>query len=124
MNAYFNVRPRYSAGSPAMVDEKTARRVAVEEQQAHQHAKEGFYGAEQQYQAEHDPLLGIAEFVTERADTWIVEDLITGDRYVRLFEKNGESSIHKARRAVRLARKYGLPLENEVKSRHELRLRA
>lgn len=119
MNGYFNVRPRYAGGSPAMVDERTALRVARDETEGHHRAMEGAYGETEIERAKREGLFGVAEQVTERADAWIVLDLCTGDRYVRPFEKTGEKPIQKQNRYLKLARKYGLPLEDSIKARIE-----
>lgn len=61
---FYQVAPRYTAGSPAQVDEATALRVAAQEQDA----------------GSGDNLDGIAERVTDFADRRVIEDLITGRR--------------------------------------------
>lgn len=124
MNGYYNVRPKYSPGSPAMVNAQTAAMVAHDEKEGHARALEGIYGDDEKAKAEKDSLLGLAEQVTERADAWIVLDLITGDRYVRPFEKHGEKPLQQQNRYLRLSRKYGLPLEDAVRAARELKARA
>lgn len=54
--SHFNVRPRYTAGSPAMVSEDIARRVAEEEREDYQRALDGTYGPEAQERARRDGL--------------------------------------------------------------------
>ena len=41
---FFNVAPRYTSGSPAMVPEETALRVAAQEHRSYEHAIAGIYG--------------------------------------------------------------------------------
>jgi hypothetical protein len=49
---YFEVRPRYTAGSPGMVDEDTAKRLAEEERRSHGYELEGIYGEDRRAEAE------------------------------------------------------------------------
>ena len=84
MRYYYNVRPRYTAGSPAMVDEATARRVAEQEKDAYEAALEGVYGEEDQRKAKALGLRGITERVREAMGRfWEVTDLITDETYMR-----------------------------------------
>lgn len=76
--AHFNVAPRYTCGSPAMVDHDTAERVAQEERTAYERALTGIYGEEDKLKAETMGLNGIAEAVTERRGGFDVIDMITG----------------------------------------------
>lgn len=82
-SCHFNVRPRYTPGSPAMVGMDLAERVAREEARAIRAALEGAYGVEQQKKAQEEGLKGIAEAVYEKGKNWIVLDLITGEQYER-----------------------------------------
>lgn len=84
---FFNVAPRYTSGSPAMVTEETALRVAAQEQRSYQHALEGIYGPDEQSKAMSKGLNGIAECVVETRQGWDTLNLITGERYVRPFDK-------------------------------------
>jgi hypothetical protein len=91
----FDVRPRYTPGSPGLVDDPQAQRVIEEERTAHQHALEGVYGAEQQARAttlglgpqpDKDGVLrGIVEVTMEHGDHWLVRDLMTETLYQRPF---------------------------------------
>jgi hypothetical protein len=85
MRGHFNVAPRYTPGSPAMVPEDLARRVAEEEKKFIQHALEGAWGEEQKQRAERLGLRGIVEMRIERRDHWEVEDLCTGEKFKRFF---------------------------------------
>lgn len=78
MNTYFNVRPRYTGGSPAMVDREIAFRVLDEEHRSFHHANEGFYGPEKEKQAKEQGLNGIVEMVTEKGNKLFYLDLMTG----------------------------------------------
>lgn len=68
-----------------MVDVDVAERVAMQEEEAHEHALEGVYGARKRREAKVLGLRGVAEVVTERRDGWHVRDLCTGEKYVRPF---------------------------------------
>jgi hypothetical protein len=107
---YYNVNPRYSAGSPAQVDGLTARRVVHDEIEGHRRDLEGVHGEEARERAQTRGLAGIVEERTEMADCWIVADLITDARFIRLFPSN-EGPAVALRRALRLAAKYNLPVE-------------
>jgi len=113
-NLYYNVSPRYTGGSPAQVTLRIADQVAREEQTAHARALTGIYGDEERERAAQG-LRGISEEVSERADAWIVRDLITGERFVRPFTIYGETALRQSRRFWRLRQKYELPLETELK---------
>jgi hypothetical protein len=80
--AYYNVAPRYTSGSPAMVAEDTAIRVAQEELAAHAHAQTGIYGVDAMERAEREGLDGIAYSCYEARNKMYVHDLITGIHYV------------------------------------------
>ena len=77
----YNVRPRYTPGSPAVVDEATAQRVAREERDAYEHALTGAWGEAERQRAE---LLGVSSIVyslhedgSGRRFRWVQADLIT-----------------------------------------------
>jgi hypothetical protein len=82
---HFNVAPRYSAGSPALVDESIALRVALQEQDCYDCAKDGRYGADMQKQAASMGLSGIVELRAETKDGWAVLDLLTQESFTRPF---------------------------------------
>jgi hypothetical protein len=65
MNRY-SVVPRYTAGSPAAVDEQTALRVAREERAAYERLMTGLYGEEEKRRAERLGLGGIVYTYSER----------------------------------------------------------
>jgi len=85
---HYNVAPRYTPGSPAMVNQEIAERVAAQEKSSIQHALEGTWGPEEQARAERLGLRGIVEFREERGSGkkygWEVTDLCTGERFFRL----------------------------------------
>lgn len=91
----FNVRPRYTPGSPAMVCEKTALKVAAEERRAYEPSRDGVYGSVEAARAARlglGPVEGedgvrrsIAEETVEHANHWMVRDLVTGEVYQRPF---------------------------------------
>ena len=82
----FNVAPRYTAGSPAMVDEATARRVAIQEKDAIEGVLEGVWGEGSQKLAEELGLDLISFEMVERPKGWEVYDLITGKEYFWPFK--------------------------------------
>jgi len=82
-----NVRPRYTGGSPALVDLATAQQVAASEMRSHGDALEGIHGEAHQERAQRLGLRGIAEQVKETRKGWEVVDLITGEQYLRPFNK-------------------------------------
>ena len=82
-NVWFNVAPRYTAGSPALVPRETAMRLADNEAGAYVHALTGRYGKEEQEKAEKLGLMGICEVTHETRKGLDVLDLCTGERYVR-----------------------------------------
>jgi len=86
----FNVRPRYSAGSPAQVSEDIALQVAKDERTDYERALEGVYGEEQKKRAETLGLSGIVYAMKEegsgRKFRWHVWDLITDEESRRLHD--------------------------------------
>lgn len=86
----FNVRPRYTAGSPALVHGDIARRVAAEEKDAIEHALSGAWGEEEKKRAETLGLSGSAYVMFEngsgRKFRWHVWDLITDEETLRLHQ--------------------------------------
>ena len=87
-SSHYNVAPRYTPGSPAMVDEATAVRVAAEEKESIEYVLQGYEGEESRLRAVRLGLRGVAEHVTERGSGkrlgWLVVDLCTGERFFRL----------------------------------------
>jgi hypothetical protein len=73
----YHVRPRYTCGSPAMVDEATARRVADEEVRAIAASLSGMIGPIEKQRAESLGLAGIAVGMIEHRDHFMLDDLIT-----------------------------------------------
>lgn len=82
---YYQVRPRYTPGSPAQVDRETALRVAVEEARAYERTLTGVFGAEETERARREGLGGIAESFSEAKSGFHVHDLITDKRWLRRF---------------------------------------
>ena len=74
----YNVAPRYTPGSPAMVAQHIAERVIEQEQDGYRHALEGIYGVDAQRVAQTQGLAGIVWTTTERRNALIKSDLITG----------------------------------------------
>ncbi len=112
---HFNVRPRYSGGSPAQIDEALARRLVIEERTDFDRSLAGYYGVEQETVARQLGLRGIVERRIERAGAWEVDDLLTGERFIRPFPPTRtETADQRERRFWRLRSKFRLPLEREL----------
>jgi hypothetical protein len=77
----FEVLPRYSGGSPAAVDEHTARRVAEEERQSYLAALKGAYGDERAADARREGLDGIVLERHAKGNRVCYTDVITGRDY-------------------------------------------
>lgn len=88
-----------------MVSEAVARAVADQELEAHARDCEGVHGLEAARRALELGLAGIAEQLEERAEGWIVTDLITT---ARIFRFHGREIT--PRQATRLGTKYRLPV--------------
>ena len=77
----YQVRPRYTPGSPAQVNEESALRVAEEERDSFEAHAEGFMGEEWQQKAERLGLQRIAYYIQEKGGHWVLlVDLITEER--------------------------------------------
>lgn len=85
----YNVAPRYTAGSPAQVDQKTALRVARQETQAILGYLEGIYGEEAQQKAQRLGLEWIVYSLTETSRVLIYFDIITGVMLTKPLPKQG-----------------------------------
>lgn len=111
---YFNVVPRYTPGSPAMVPEDIAKYVAVEESAAYERALSGVDGAENKARAERLGVRGISEQRTEYAECWVIEDLITLERFVRPFKKEYRDGLARRNAEWELTQTYRAPLERTL----------
>jgi hypothetical protein len=85
---HFNVAPRYTPGSPALVDEGIALRVALQERSSVVHILDGLEGEKNQARAKRLGLGGIVEYRVSRGsgkkEGWEVTDVITGEKFFRL----------------------------------------
>lgn len=85
---FFDVRPRYTPGSPGLVDEATAKRVAAEERESYEHALTGIMGETEKTRAEKLGLRGIVQWKQEKGSGkkqgWDVLDLVTGENLWQL----------------------------------------
>jgi hypothetical protein len=113
-NVYFNVVPRYTPGSPAIVPEDIANDVAIEESAAYERALNGVNGADAQARAERLGLRGISEQRTEHAECWVIKDLITLERFVRPFKKEYRDGSARSNAEWKLAQTYRAPLERTL----------
>lgn len=138
---YYDVRPRYTGGSPAQVDKATCLKVAAEEREHYGCTMEGVFGPEQKARAERLGLTGIAFSRLERRSEWIIEDQITNERTTRPFDRKVKRRYAKHPTAgrvevellgedpddsyhcfmVRLVRTFAVPMTFSV-PRHELEL--
>jgi hypothetical protein len=80
---HFNVRPRFTPGSPALVNEHTALHVAKGEKMAYEDALTGTFGTPDLEVARAQGLKGIVEAAFERGDGWDVRDVLTGEQFRR-----------------------------------------
>jgi hypothetical protein len=91
---YAYVRPRYSAGSPSMVTDDTALRVADDEKSDYEHILEGIEGEASQNRAKILGLRGIAYVMAEKGSgknfRWLIQDLITGELLSRHHDRDIE----------------------------------
>ena len=88
--------------------------MADEEFAAYQRALSGAYGAEDKARAERLGLRGISEQRTEYAECWVIEDLITRERFVRPFKKEYRDAVAQRNAEWTLAQKYRAPLERAL----------
>lgn len=88
---YFHVKPRYTSGSPAMVERPIAERIAREESDAYMAALQGDHGETKKLKAEEEGRMGIVEERWERDGQTHFRDLITDARGVRdTIESRGD----------------------------------
>lgn len=99
----YHVTPRFTPGSPAMVDFGIAKRVAFQESQSHHRGMR-----DNDERAAALGLQGIAYAMDERAECWIVTDLITNHVYIRMFDKQWKTPSAQLVHAGTLMRKYGI----------------
>jgi hypothetical protein len=104
----YHVAPRYTPGSPALVDFGIAKRVAWQEAETHQRLLTGVYDDAEADRATKLGLAGISYAMDERAECWIVTDLITGQMYIRMFDRNWKTPGAAHVLANTLRRKYML----------------
>lgn len=75
----YNVAPRYTPGSPALVREDVARRVMRDEQAEYEQVIAGLYGEDKKEQASRLGLSGIVEERWEFRGVVMYRDLLTGE---------------------------------------------
>jgi hypothetical protein len=76
---WYQVAPRYTSGSPALVDARLARHVAAAERAAHARALTGLYGDAAREEAEHCGLAGIVWSWRQHGRSVRYQDEITGE---------------------------------------------
>lgn len=81
---YYQVNPRYTCGSPAMVPEDIALKVAKEEREGYQDALTGIYGDEAKHRAESLGLDGIALRYVCKYNKLHYYDLITNRKTMKM----------------------------------------
>lgn len=113
---HYNVRPRFSAGSPAMVSEEIALRVADDERENHARAAEGRYGNELQEQADDEhALYGIVYLLEEHPKFWRVYDLITEEeRDVPFAQWRIEDALIRRKHAPSEAREVAEEIQKRI----------
>ena len=104
--SWFNVAPRYSPGSPALVSQAIAERVAADEVDFYRAVLEGVYGPDEVARAQQLGLDGIVEERVERHDGELVRDVITGRESFRLRREWAESSKRWAARVATARRRF------------------
>lgn len=82
---FYHVAPRYSAGSPALVSEFIANRVAEQEKRGHEQALSGAWGDREKLRAERLGLRGVAELREETKKGWLIFDLCTEEHLLKLY---------------------------------------
>jgi hypothetical protein len=87
--------------------------VVDDERAFYDHTIRGFYGERAQNTAKTLGLKGIVEEREERAECWIVTDLLTSDRFIRPFEPIDATTRSGYNRRQRLLSKYHLPMESK-----------
>ena len=86
----FHVAPRWSSGSPAMVDMMTAMKVARDEVECGQFAAQGAYGEEAKLKYELCGLRGIVYITYEKRGYMWVQDVLTDELFaIKLSEWGG-----------------------------------
>ena len=99
--SHYNVNPRYTSGSPAMVGLGTATHVAAQEREDYKAALTGIYGDVQKERAEKLGLKGIVECILKmernnRRDGYIVHDLLTDETYWRASNEDAKPDCREA----------------------------
>lgn len=88
--ASYHVAPRYTPGSPALVDEKTAMGVADDEKKCYERLIDPSYAGfepQEESRAKTLGLDGIVEARSEYHDGWKVLDVLTGKQFWRGEQK-------------------------------------
>lgn len=75
----FNVNPRYTPGSPALVDSYTAQRLMRQEQAVYDEMIKGLYGENKKAEALRLGVRGIVEEIWEFRGVLMYRDLLTGE---------------------------------------------
>lgn len=88
----YHVAPRYTAGSPAMVNQAIAECVIAQERSCYQHALDGVYGPDAQHDAEAQGLAGIVWTTIEQRSALIRHDLMTDVVTQQRIGRNGSLS--------------------------------
>lgn len=84
---YYQVNPRYSPGSPAMVPENIALEVKTNEMEGYKNCLEGVYGEDHKQYATKMGLGGIVLKYFEKNGKLCFLDMITGRRFQRFDTK-------------------------------------
>lgn len=117
----YEVMPRYSGGSPAMVDKATAERIADQERKAYVAYSNGWYGVEGKAKADKEGLDGIV--VTSR-DGRSYTDHLTGTDYGNMpysaIRRPNQLTVSRYRSTVYVWHRRRLLLEEPVNKARSL----
>lgn len=98
--SFFQVFPRYTAGTPAQVDQEQALRIAGEELKAYEENLSLPFNDPEHSRAKRLGLHGIVESLVEEEDGWHVVDQITKRVSTRPFKKNEKASVRRGEKLV------------------------
>lgn len=95
LNYSCHVAPRYTSGSPALVDDRTAGHVATQERDMARRLNEGVYGDEFKSIYREKGVRGIVYLTWERKGAMWVQDVLSNELFrVPLKEWNGPGWIN------------------------------
>lgn len=81
-STYYDVKPRYSSGSPASVNKEMAEAVKFMEVEFYHYAKGGAWGEKYKKLADEKGLRDIVIQIIDHGYQRIITDLITGTKFI------------------------------------------